>query len=169
LKKIPSLIIFSASYLFILSAIAAFTTLQRLAVVGPDLNTVLEKLGKLQTGPIGVTIVIVLLGGLYLLELFWILILILIPVCTCVISGISGFGLLKREKWSRDTSSLVFGLGLLYYIAVTLLPSDQVTSAQKEPSYFTMFGFLNAICLSLGLYLMRFNRQVNHYFDELDS
>jgi hypothetical protein len=166
LKKIPNLIIFSASYLFILSAIAAFMTFQRLAVVGPSFNAALA---KLQAVPMGVTIVMVFLGTLYLLELFFIVILTLIPVFTCVISGIAGFGLLKRKKWSRDAASIVFGLGLLYYVAVALLPSDQVTSVQKAPSYFTMFGFLNAICLSLGLYLMRFNRQINHYFDELDS
>jgi hypothetical protein len=102
------------------------------------------------------------LGGI--LFLFGLL-LILIPAGTCVIAALAGIGLLKGKKWSRDASSIVFGLGLLCYVAVALLDSDRTSSGL----FLKMFGFLNAICLSLGVYIMRFNREVDHYFDASDS
>jgi hypothetical protein len=155
LKKIPNLIIFSASYLFILSAIAAFTTLQGLSMLA-----MFNAAGKSQ----GMSTAISATGLGGILFLFGLL-LILIPAGTCVITALAGIGLLKRKKWSRDASSIVFGLGLLCYIAVALLDSDRTSSAL----YLKICGFLNAICLSLGVYVMRFNREVHHYFDELDS
>jgi hypothetical protein len=80
----------------------------------------------------------------------------------------SGIGLLKRQKWARIVTVILFSLFILSGLYRSSQPKQETARAATSASY--QFGYNSSQFLiyggsGLGLYALTLNKSVKRYFD----